>query len=244
MTNFDLKYHHYSERAILIKWPMKISENILKDIILFKNHLKNSSIKSILEINTSYNSILISYIYAIDNFYDKKRALNQHYLDRNSNLVSQYRQWKIPVCYDEEFGIDLKDISQNLSLSKTEIIGLHSSSIYTVFFIGFLPGFLYLGGLDKKLFHPRKKAPRTSIKKGAVGIGNQQTGIYPNSSPGGWQIIGNSPLEFFDTSKNEPCFAKPGDKIEFTPISKSEHSIIKNQLISGNYKIESEVIHG
>src|SRR5690606_21098903 len=92
-----------------------------------------------------------------------------------------------------------------------EIISRHLSSIYTVYFIGFLPGFLYLGGLDKTLQIARKKSPRKRVEKGAVGIGENQTGIYPKDSPGGWQIIGNSPIEILDKNRLPPCPISPGD---------------------------------
>lgn len=242
--NFELTYQRFSERSILVEWPSKIDNSILEDVLDFKNHLLNLNIKSIVQVNSAYNSILIIYEFTIDNAYDEFLTLKALYLDRVSKTKLTLRHWKIPVCYDDDFGLDLKEISEEKNVSKNEIIRRHSETIYTVFFIGFLPGFLYLGGLDKRLNFPRKVSPRSQIKKGAVAIGGAQTGIYPNASPGGWNIIGNSPLEFFNPKKDRPCFAKAGDKIEFVPVRRRQYDAILDQVENGMYVIESEVVNG
>ena len=139
--------------------------------------------------------------------------------------------------------MDLDEISKEKGLTKQEIIQLHSETIYTVYFIGFLPGFLYLGGLDESLHMPRKSSPRLQIIKGAVAIGENQTGVYPSSSPGGWNIIGNSPINFFDVTKDKPCFAKAGDKIQFRSISYKQHSDLTVLVKEAVYQIESEVLY-
>jgi len=108
--------------------------------------------------------------------------------------------------------------------------------------VGFLPGFLYLGGLNSKLHFSRKSTPRIQIEKGAVGIGSSQTGVYPQESAGGWSIIGNSPINFFDRKCNQPCFASSGDLIQFVPIDAKEHEEIKNLVNYKRYKIEREVV--
>jgi len=226
-----------------VQWPQKIDKNILKDIQIYKNHLLNTYVKEILQINVAYNSILIIYTSTIDNVYDKYLALKAQYSNRVRLNKCAFRHWKIPVCYDEKFGIDLEEISIKNKLSKSEIIRLHSDAIYPVFFIGFLPGFLYLGGLDNRLHFPRKKQPRLHVKKGAVAIGNHQTGIYPNSSPAGWNIIGNSPINFFDASSSLPCFAKPGDSIQFIPITIEMHENISEAVKNGTYNLKSEPIN-
>ena len=142
------------------------------------------------------------------------------------------------------FGVDLEVISKEKGLTKEQIITLHSASVYTVYFIGFLPGFLYLGGLNEKLHIPRKSTPRLQIKKGSVAIGGNQTGVYPNESPGGWNIIGNTPISFFDVSKDKPCFAKAGDGIVFHSISVKEHADIMTLMHQNTFKLESEVMSG
>lgn len=244
MDVFQPTYKPYGERSILVEWPPEINENILQDVLNFKLNIQNNYIKSKIQVTSAYNSILITYNTTIDNINDEVLSLKSIYSSKKHTSKSTGMLWKIPVCYDDEFALDLSELSIEIKLSKSKIIELHSDTIYTVYFIGFLPGFLYLGGLDKSLHFPRKSTPRQLIKKGAVAIGANQTGIYPNESPGGWNIIGNSPISFFDASKDMPCFAKAGDKIQFVPISVMEYQNISTLVKEGVYQIESEVIDG
>jgi len=241
--DFILEYKPCDPYTILVQWPSKIDEIILEDVLSFKNIIKKNNIKDILYVNHSYDSLLISYNLTIDNIYNEILTLKTLYQDRNVQKTHEKFLHKIPVCYHEKFGIDLRRISVEKSLATSEIIERHSTAIYTVFFIGFLPGFLYLGGLDKSLKTSRLKTPRMRVAKGAVGIGENQTGIYPNVSPGGWNIIGNSPIDFFDVSKPNPCVTKAGDKIQFVPITKEKHALIANNVKQGTYNIESEVYY-
>lgn len=242
--DFKLTYRRFSERSILVEWPQEISEFILEDVLFYKNAILDLNIESIVQVNNAYNSIIIIYELTIDNINDEYLSLKSIYSNRNIFKKTKAKIFSIPVCYDEEFSLDLKELSQEKKMSVSEIISRHSKPVYTVFFIGFLPGFLYLGGLNKRLHFPRKMSPRLQIKKGAVAIGGAQTGIYPNDSPGGWNIIGNSPVDLFLPKKKEPCFAKPGDKIKFTPISRTEYQSLVLQIEQGVYTIQSEVIDG
>ena len=241
--SFKLSYKPFGERAILMEWPPRIDVDILKDILNLKCKLKKNDIKSLVDVKSAYNSLLIIYndlyrgldveiecidkIYSADSVFDKTDV----YL------------WKIPVCYDERFGLDLQDLALAKKITKKDIIEIHSSGIYKVYFIGFLPGFLYLGGLDERLILPRKETPRMKIEKGAVAIGGNQTGVYPSESPGGWNIIGNSPIDFFNSKNERPCFAKAGDSIQFYSVSFKEYLEIKTLADAGVYQIENEVLH-
>ena len=241
---YNLTYKPFGERAILIEWPTKIDGDILNDIIIFKSIIAEKNIKSIIELKSAYNSLLIIYDAVCRNFEKEVNVLKNIYNSHSIPYDSLSTLWKIPVCYDESFGIDLKSISAEKKLSVTEIIERHATAIYTIYFIGFLPGFLYLGGLDDVLHMPRKSTPRLIIEKGAVAIGGHQTGVYPTDSPGGWNIIGNSPIAFFNPKNNPPCFAKAGDRISFIPISIKSYSDIKILVEAGVYELESEVFYG
>ncbi len=244
MNDFQLTYKQYGERSILVEWSSIIDKKILQDIIFFKERLEKSLIKELIEVSSAYCSLLISYITVIDNIYDRIFVLKDIYSSKNKTNISTFRQWKIPVCYNDEFALDLGEISLKKKMSKQYIIRLHSEAIYTVFFIGFLPGFLYLGGLNSAIDFPRKQTPRLQIEIGAVAIGGNQTGVYPCQSPGGWNIIGNSPINFFDISKDCPCFSKSGDKIKFYPITLKKHKDISALVKAGVYQLESEELYG
>lgn len=130
--------------------------------------------------------------------------------------------WKIPVCYDSELGKDLISLSKSKSLDPEKLIELHSKRIYRIHFFGFLPGFMYLNGLDSALHSSRKSVPDRKIEAGSVAIGGAQTGIYPRESPGGWHVIGKTPIILFDKKVDPPVFAKPGEQIRFVSISRKE----------------------
>jgi len=126
----------------------------------------------------------------------------------------------IPVCYGDEYGPDLDELAAYHQMPVAEVIELHRRPVYTVYMIGFTPGFPYLGGLDARLVTPRKKEPRGRVPAGSVGIADRQTGIYSTDSPGGWQIIGRTPVKLFDLTRTEPFLLKAGDRVRFTPIAK------------------------
>lgn len=244
MSKYQLTYKPLGERSILVEWPAKIDKDVLEDVLFFKEKIKYSLFKENIYIKTAYCSLVVIYGVAINNIYDEISVLKTIYSSDNAVLVKSNMLWKIPVCYDDKFGIDLDEISKKKGMSKQEIIALHIKPIYTVFFIGFLPGFLYLGGLNETLNFPRKSSPRLHLEQGAVAIGGNQTGVYPCKSPGGWNVIGNSPVKFFDVNKIDPCFANPGDKIQFYEINLNEYRDISTLAEAGVYQIESEVLRG
>jgi inhibitor of KinA len=129
---------------------------------------------------------------------------------------------EIPVCYEAEFAFDLSEVARRAGLSVKEVVDLHSAAEYRVHCIGFTGGFPFLGGLPQKIATPRRETPRKDIPAGSVGIGGKQTGIYPIKSPGGWNIIGRTPLRLFDSQKNPPARLRPGDRVRFRSISRDE----------------------
>ena len=231
---FQLTYKLFGRSAILVEWPANISQDIIQDIISFERQVKE--IDSILDTIIAYNSLLIRYQNPI---VDKELTISQ--LKKKSAASSYLTKqdqflWEIPVCYDASFGIDLEEIANKKKCSVADIIRLHSETDYLVYFIGFQPGFLYLGGLHQNLHIPRKSNPRVRVDKGSVGIGGAQTGVYPQNSSGGWNIIGKSPLNFFNMKATNPCFAKPGDRIQFVAVDihtfyEIEREVIKQEFI-------------
>ena len=134
---------------------------------------------------------------------------------------------EIPVCYEAEFALDLEEVSRQAQIDPTKIVDLHCAAQYRVNCIGFTPGFPFLGGLDKRLATPRRSIPRKEIPAGSVAIAGGQTGIYPMKSPGGWNIIGRTPLHLFDPRKDPPALLRPGDRVRFRAITRSEFEALK-----------------
>ena len=235
----QLTYKPFGENAILIEWPSVISEEVLQDIVEFKTKIER--LLKLQDVIVGYNSLLLVYNFEIENYNSKIDFLKELYIQKGVRSNIRGMHWEIPVCYDLEFGIDLKQLSKEKNCSISKIIQLHSETVYTVFFVGFLPGFLYLGGLKPELYSPRKATPRLRVPKGAVAIGGEQTGVYPVESSGGWNIIGNSPISFFEMKNEMPCFAKTGDKISFKSISTDEYIKIEQEVKAGLYQMKKKL---
>ena len=231
------RINRLGEQAILLQWDFEISPENLKFLLSVKKYIAQSVIKQNVEITNTYNSLLVNYVSSIESVYSDFEGLKA--LDFQNIPVEAVasKLYHVPVCYDAEFGLDLELLAKEKSLTIDELIRLHTAPEYTLYFIGFLPGFLYLGGMDERLKMPRKSEPRASVLKGAVGIAENQTGIYPNSSPAGWQIIGNCPIALFDPKSEPPCPFAPGDRIQFYSVSKGKYDEIQKEVQAGTYQL-------
>lgn len=241
MNLYKLTYKPLGSIAVLIQWPKKIEKDILKNILLFRHKIQVDMGEYVLETVPAYNSLTVFFDTSRIKYSGVVADLKEIYASKDQKLLTASKIWKIPVCYEDEFALDLPVMAKAKKLKKEKIIALHSEPLYDVYFIGFLPGFLYLGGLAEQLEHPRRDKPRMNIRKGDVALAGNQTGIYPKESPGGWNIIGNSPLNFFNVDLFPPCFAVAGDKVKFIPIDKARYSAIEKEVEAGVYEIESEI---
>lgn len=228
----NINFFQISENAISLEFGDEISEEILERITNLNDRIKRNPFAGLLSTVHAYTTLTLHFnplelLNAADLKGDTCLDKISAYIN-SINIESKYTPTTndkiihIPVCYDESFGLDLKEISSFYQFKKEEIIELHSSAVYTVYMIGFVPGFPYLGGLSEKLTAPRKENPRSLIPAGSVGIAGQQTGIYPLETPGGWQIIGRTPLKLFDANRQQPCLLKAGERIKFESISLNE----------------------
>ncbi len=243
MSPYEISIRPFGIHAILIEWPNVVEEAILEDILRFYQYLKNNCLKeSGWEMIPAYNSLTLVQNDKRVDFEDFSRKLNDWYGKKGVVRPKQRFLWRLPVCYDLNFGIDLEEVADKLDMTIDEIVEQHTASIYTVYGIGFLPGFMYLGGLPESLEIPRKATPRLKVEKGAVGLAGKQTGIYPQESPGGWNIIGNCSVPIFDAERKDPCLVSVGDKIQFYSISKAEYDLHKIESEVGIYKVEKTKI--
>ena len=229
------------EKAILVRFSSEVNEELLNRILALRKLVLSNGVKRKLEVITSYDSLLVVYHDAIEDVYEEAEDLKKLIDEANIEKRINRTLFHIPVCYDEEFGVDLDHISAVKNLEIEEIVALHTSPVYTVYFIGFLPGFLYLGGLDERLQIARRNEPRLRVKRGAVGIGQNQTGIYPQESPGGWQLIGNSPVPLFDKNEDPPCEISAGDKIKFYGVGLKEYEQIEQEVRQGTFQFRKQV---
>ncbi|MDT0555067.1 5-oxoprolinase subunit PxpB [Patiriisocius hiemis] len=231
----------FGDAAILLSWEQKIDEVLHVEIIKYDALLHQQYSKEILETVVSYASIAVYLKKGVSpiSFIEVLKRLS---IVSTKTASSQKKVvCKIPVCYHNSFGLDIEELANSSGLSVSEVVKIHTSPLYRVYFIGFLPGFPYLGGLDKRLYTPRKETPRSVIEAGSVAIGGEQTGIYPVNSPGGWNIIGKTPLQLFNPSKDHITLFKAGDYIQFYEVSLTEFNDILLQVESNTFTVEKEV---
>ncbi|WP_296702686.1 5-oxoprolinase subunit PxpB [Algoriphagus sp.] len=221
----NLEHYSITPKLSEIKWKEEVSDQLLQKQIALKKHLINQFQERIQEIRIGFKTLGICWN---SNFsLEEVQNCIRHIEQLQAFPALSEKVWKIPVCYDGEYSRDLFALAKSKNLTAQELIHLHSSNPYRLHFYGFLPGFMYLQGLHNKLHSPRKSIPEMEVPAGSVAIGGSQTGIYPSSSPGGWYIIGQTPIKFFDPHKVPPVWAEPGDKVQFMPITEEEFLRLK-----------------
>jgi KipI family sensor histidine kinase inhibitor len=230
---------HSSDDSIVIRFAEEISPETASKVRHTAYALGRAGLDWISDIVPSYCEVLVTY--------DARRVAPGVALDKlkavadqaSSSGASKPRLVRIPVCYGGEFGPDMGFVTEYAGITEAELIRLHSAPRYLIYMIGFTIGFPYLGGMDARLAVPRLEVPRQKVPAGSVGIAGKQTGIYSLETPGGWQIIGRSPVSLVDISKMPPAVLSAGDYLQFYPIEKEEFHRILDLSGRGVYTFES-----
>lgn len=219
------------DSALTIEFGNIIDTRINDYVLNLFNHFKRKKIPGLLDIVPAYSSLSFYYnVFAVRQsnstilaaFEIMRQTIEKELEHELAQETRPQRKISIPVCYSERFAPDIEFIALEKNMSIEKIIRLHTEQLYNVYMIGFLPGFPYMGEVNESIAVPRKNEPRAKLAAGSVGIAGKQTGIYPLESPGGWQIIGCTPLKIFDKEKNDPVLLQPGDEIQFYSISEDE----------------------
>jgi inhibitor of KinA len=229
------------DHAFLFSLEAKMDSKIVQKITALSSFIKSKNIHGILDIIPSYHTLTI--VYDIIQFLPTNKSVIDQIVDFSNTILIDFNAHhenviqitktiiKVPVCYDPIFGIDLENLSVVKNISPKDVISIHSACIYEVYSIGFLPGFTYMGMVDEKIQMPRHEKPRMNILAGSIGIAGLQTGIYPSNSPGGWQIIGRTPWNIFNSDENILAKFKVGDLVQFYPIDKIEFDKINEHKL-------------
>ncbi len=218
----DIRFLPCGEGAMTVEFSRTIGEETNRRIRFVASALSECKVAGIGESVPTFCALTV--------FFDPLVIGRKQVEDTVSAILASYREaesgqsriFHIPVCYEGKYAPDMEDVCLLTGLDREEVIRLHTSTDYLIYMLGFLPGFPYLGGMDPRLEAKRLDSPRTSIPAGAVGIGGKQTGIYPISSPGGWRLIGRTPVKVYDPRREEPILYQAGDRIRFVPICEEE----------------------
>ncbi len=236
----QFKHIPAGETAFLIKFGNEISEEIHKQIIAYLNAIKANKelMKGVTDLVPSYADLLVYYNPLIFSYKEVLIKLKAAEKSMEVQLDDKARLIEIPVCYGGIYGEDLDIVAAHNKLSPGQVVEIHTSSNYLVYMLGFTPGFSYLGGMDKRIATPRKEKPRTIIPTGSVGIAGSQTGIYPIESPGGWQLIGKTPVKLFDPDNTSAVLLRAGDRIRFVSVNENEFKKIQELIDKGTFQIK------
>ncbi len=224
------------EGAVLVEFGQDVAPAIQARVAALEQAIVKSEHPAVIEWVPTYRSLLV--------YYDLEQVGYQEMADWLSGLAAQggeaqavpRRRVTIPVLYGGQMGPDLDFVAEHTGLSVEEVVKRHEQPDYLVYMLGFMPGFPYLGGLDPRIVTPRLKTPRTLVPAGSVGIADRQTGVYPVNSPGGWQLIGRTPVRLYAPELTDPIMLHPGDLLKFRSVSQAEYDQIAEHVAQGKYQ--------
>lgn len=236
----NIKILTAGDSSLLIEFGNEISPEINRRIAAVVELMREQHIEGVVDVIPAFCSLLVNYDPRVIRYEKMKKRMES--LLRVDIKVGEGRRkiFEIPVLYGGEYGPDLGAIAEHAGMSEDEVVKIHSSQDYLIYMLGFLPGFCYLGGLDERIHTPRLANPRLKIRAGSVGIGGSQTGIYPLDSPGGWQLMGMTPVKTYDPEREVPILVEAGNYIRFVPVDEAEYKRIQAQVEDGSYQC---VIH-
>ena len=226
------------DSSVFVEFGNSISPDINAKIRNMVRAIEAAEIQGISELVPTYRSIQVLYDPIKIGYDDLIGRLKELESSISEGTAGDYRIVEIPTLYGGEYGPDLEFVAEHNGITADEVVKIHTSTDYLLYMLGFTPGFSYLGGMSEKIATPRLKTPRTKIPAGSAGIAGAQTGIYPIDSPGGWQLIGRTPVKIYDPYREEPVLLSAGDYIRFTSISEKEYNEIAALENMGKYKVK------
>lgn len=227
------------DTSLTVEFGNEISEAINHDIRAYKIALEKAGLPGIVELVPTYRSLMVHYDPAVLPYQELRERLEKLLDDMGEIEIPPSPVLEIPVLYGGEMGPDLPFVAEHAGLSEEEVIRIHSSTEYLIYMLGFTPGFTYLGGMSEKIATPRLKQPRVKIPAGSVGIAGTQTGVYPIDSPGGWQLIGRTPVKMYDPDRETPILPEAGQYIKFYPVTQEEYDSIRKEVDAGTFVLKT-----
>jgi KipI family sensor histidine kinase inhibitor len=221
------RFQRASDQSLLIYFGQQITLGAHERVRKLLRLLESQPIAGIRNLHPAYCSVLVKFD-PLKWRHEQLEEILKQYLGRLQDVtLPAPRQVEIPVCYGGEYGPDLTDVSETHGMTSAQVIELHSSTTYVVYFLGFVPGFAYLGELPEALVTPRLATPRRRVPPGSVAIAGRQTGVYPVATPGGWRLLGRTPISMFRPDQNGFSLLSIGDRVRFTPISQEQFAALE-----------------
>ena len=239
----DVQFYPAGDSSVVVQFGSAICPDTNRRIAAFINAVEQAHLKGVCELIPTFCTVSVIYDPCKIGYAKLVKNLHRLLPHLGTETAEKKKIHIIPVCYGGTFGEDLPFVAKHAGMTEQEVIDLHSGQDYLIYMLGFLPGFSYLGGLDERLHTPRLATPRVIISAGSVGIGGEQTGVYPLDSPGGWQLIGRTPLRPYDPNRNPAILYSAGDYIRFVPITPEQYRELEREVAENRYthRIEWEV---
>jgi len=229
------------DRALIVEFGDRIDRRLRHDVLRLNATIRSKALSGVVETVPTFRSLMIHFDPLVTTRGDLEHAIRS-LLDHDLGQRSEATLWRIPVCYEGELAPDLTEVAQLTGLTPGEVVAMHSRTRYHVYMLGFLPGFPYMGDLPVELALPRRADPRLRVPAGSISIATSLTAIYPYESPGGWHLIGTTPIRLFDIGRPRPALLAPGDAVLFQPIDRACHERVRRAVEKRSYEVVSEPI--
>jgi inhibitor of KinA len=229
------------DRALVVEFGDRVDRELNERVLRLDAMIRSNPPIGIVETVPSFRSLAIYYDPLLTSRGELQRAIGP-LLDLRDNPRAEAKLWHVPACYEGEFAPDLAEVARLTRLAPKDVVALHSGTRFHVYMLGFLPGFPYMGDLPAQLALPRRADPRLRVPAGSISIATSLTAIYPYESPGGWHLIGATPIRMFDPERPKPALFAPGDAVSFQPIDAAAYASIRRGVENRNYEVECRPI--
>ena len=235
----NLRFLSAGDRGLVVEFGDRVERGLSAAVLRLDAGIRRAGLAGVVETVPTFRSLMVHYDPLVTSRAELEGAIAA-LLDRPAEIRAEARRWRMPVCYEGEFAPDLAEVAGLCGLTPDEVVALHSAVRFYVYMLGFLPGFPYMGDLPEALALPRRADPRVRVPAGSISIATTLTAIYPYESPGGWHLIGATPIRLFDSMRVRPALLAPGDEVRFEPIDSDRYAAIRRMVEAGDYRVESE----
>lgn len=237
----DVRFLSAGDTAIVVEFGDRIDRTLSDRVLRLGARVRAVEVPGVVETVPTYRSLMVHYDPLVTDSATLREQISA-LLDDNAASTGVGRLWRVPACYESTHAPDIAEVAETKGLTVDEVIRLHTETQFHIYMIGFVPGYPYMGDLPEQLVLPRRADPRIRVPAGSIAIASTMTAIYPLESPGGWHLIGTTPIRLFDAAQPRPALFSPGDKVRFEPVSAAQFDDIRAATQAGTYQVPSEAL--